>query len=107
MHSNRRGLLIAYQTLDEVNVDSAVRLADARGVTVIERWPRDPLPDGQFDAALYDLDFWPVGIIEELLEGERHCPVAVHSYNLRSDQIKALDHKGIGVFRNQEEALQW
>jgi hypothetical protein len=94
---------IAYLTVDEVNEDLALRLAEEYGMTVCPQTLRDPFPDGQFDAVLYDWDSFPRSdqqeILARLLEGSLSCPVAVHGYNASEPQVEALRKKAIIVFR--------
>jgi hypothetical protein len=95
-------LSIAYLSTDEVNRHLADRMAAACGVTLHALSPRDPPPDGRFDAVLYDPDSMPPAcreeIIASILAGPPTRPVAVHSYNLdiRAD---ALRDKGVVVTR--------
>jgi len=95
-------VLIAYLTTDEVNQDLAARMADECGAALVILSPRDPLPDGQFDAAIYDLDYVPPALRDEILAkllcGPRLFPVAVHSYNLIDGQIEALFQKNVSVY---------
>jgi hypothetical protein len=97
---------IAYLTMDEVNPDLAGRWADTCGCEVIPLSPSDPLPDGNFDAAIFDLDYLlpPLRqkVLAILLSDPLHCPVAVHSYNLRQRQANALRARGVLVRRRLE-----
>jgi hypothetical protein len=96
-------MLFAYLTLDEVCQDLAQRLAGAHGVELDVLSFRDAAPNGQFDAVLHDLDSLPAdrreAILSDLLAGPAPGPVAVHSYNLRGSQIKALRTRGVLVTR--------
>jgi hypothetical protein len=95
-------MLIAYLSTDEVNRHLAGRMAAACGATLHPLSPKDPPPDGRFDAVLYDPDSMPPASREEIvasaLAGPPTRPVAVHSYNLdmRAD---ALRNRGIVVTR--------
>ena len=59
---------LAYLTTDEVNQDLAIRIAADCGTTLALLSPRDPPPNGRFDAVLYDWDFWPLHLRREVLE---------------------------------------
>jgi hypothetical protein len=93
---------IAYLSADEVNCHLAARMAAACGAALHPVSPRDPPPDGRFDAVLYDLDSMPPACREEILASaladRATCPVAVHSYNLDM-QADALRDKGVVVTR--------
>jgi hypothetical protein len=94
---------IAYLTIDEVNIDLAFRMAAQCGASLCVLSPRDGAPDGKFDGILYDLDYWPMDwqakVLASLLEEISPTPVAVHSYNLRAEQVDALRQKGVAVYR--------
>jgi hypothetical protein len=99
-------MLIAYLTTDEVNQDLAMRMAEECGTTLALLSLRDGPPDGRFAAVLYDLDFLPPlqrqEVLGELLAGPSSHPVAVHSYNLEEDQVKALAENQVLVHRHLE-----
>jgi hypothetical protein len=105
----RIAVLIAYLTTDEVNEDLATRMTHDCGVGLVVLSPKDPSPDSQFDAVIYDLDYVPPSLRDELLAklmcGPSSFPVAVHSYNLTDDQIKSLLQTGVSVYRRLEPAL--
>jgi len=74
------------------------------GAQLVSWLPRDPSPDGQFDAVLYDLDHLPAPerqqTLAELLAGRGpHGRVAIHSFTLEDAQMEALRRRGVGVFR--------
>jgi hypothetical protein len=96
------GKTLAYYGIDEVNQDFAAHLAAACGATVVPLWPRDPSPDGQFDAVLYDIDSLPHQHRQEIVGGllalPRYGMVGVHSYQLEDDQ-DALCRNGFLVSR--------
>jgi hypothetical protein len=100
---------IAYVTTDEVNQDLALRLADDFGAELCPLSPKDPPPNGEFDAMVYDLDYLPPegrrAILAGLLAGPRSCAVAVHSHNLREDQADALRAGGIAVSSRLEPEM--
>jgi hypothetical protein len=102
---------IAYLTTDEVNQDLALRLAADGGLTLCPRDPRDPPPDGEFDAVLYDWDSWPADqkkrVLTGLLAGPVLRPVALHSYGLEESQAEALRRNGVLIFdRLEPETLR-
>jgi hypothetical protein len=94
---------IAYLTTDEVNLDYAARFAEGIGATLSQLFPKDPAPDGRFDAVLYDLDSLPPKerreLLSHLLGGDLPCPRGVHSYNLTRKQVAGLRRRGITVVR--------
>jgi hypothetical protein len=98
-------MLVAYLTTDEVNQDLATRLAVERGITVWPMCVRDGAADGEFNAVLYDWDYWPAEQRKELLAqwkaGPVSSPVAVHSYHLE-EESEALVRNGVMVFRRLE-----
>ena len=94
---------IAYLTTDEVNEQLAVDLANECGASLHVLSLRDSPPDGEFDAVLYDLDYFPTPqrqkLLSDLLAGPSPHRVALHSYNLEEYQIDALRGNGIAVHR--------
>jgi hypothetical protein len=92
-------VLIAYLSTDEVNQDLAVQMAAACDIRLELLSPRDPPPDGQFDAFIYDLDYWPQRqeVLAELVRVRTPHAVVLHSYNLDEDQIEVLRSKGVSV----------
>ncbi len=97
---------VAYVTTDEVNQELATRMAEDCGATLDSLSPRDPPPDGQYEAVLYDLDFLPHdsgrAILAQLLAGPASRPVAVHSYQLATRQVTALRRRGCAVYPRLE-----
>jgi hypothetical protein len=97
---------IAYLTTDEVNKDLALRLGTQWEVTVSPLEPRDPPPDGEFDAVLYDWDHWPVDRRPQALTDTSaqpmRQPVAVHGYGLEQEQARALRRSGVLLFDRLE-----
>ena len=103
---------IAYLTIDEVNQYLALRMADECRAALQVRFPLDPAPDGEFEAVLCDLDYWPgesgKAVLESLLANPHRRRVAVHSYHLTKEQARGLRDRGVGVFRTLElEVLRW
>ncbi len=94
---------IAYLNTDEVNQALAERMALACGAVVQIVLPKEPAPDSQFDAILYNLDEVPRAERSVLLEGLRlarpHSPAAVHSYDLTDEQVGTLRRSGIAAAR--------
>src|SRR5438309_823613 len=86
-------MFIAYLSTDEVNRDLAETLAAAGGDALCLLEPRD-LPRSEDGAALvYDLDSLPPGLCASLVADLRAVPparpVAVHSYALEDEDVKA------------------
>ena len=103
---------IAYLSIDEVNQYLAFRMAEERRAALQVHFPVDPVPDGEFEAVLCDLDYWPgqsgEAVVERLLANPHRRRVAVHSYHLTKEQARALRDRGVGVFRTLEpEVLRW
>jgi hypothetical protein len=100
---------IAYLTLDEVNENLATLMADECGATLVRIEPRDPKPDGEFDAVLYDLDSLPPPhrkeLLSVLLSSRPLQPVGMHSYQLEEDEQAALRRCGLLVSRHIEKAV--
>ena len=94
---------IAYLTMDEVNADLARRWADIINADVFPLGPRDPLPNGNYDAAIYDVDMLPEclrnKVLTMLISGPILCPSAMHSYNVRKRDVQALRARGVIVQR--------
>jgi hypothetical protein len=97
---------IAYLSTDEVNKDRALRLAAQWQVTVCPLEPRDPSPDGEFDAVLYDWDHWPADRrpkgLTHTAAGPRRQLVALHGYRLGQAQARALRRGGVLLFDRLE-----
>jgi hypothetical protein len=104
---------IAFFSTDEVNQSTVEELTGACGAQVVPWQPRDPSPDGQFDAVLYDLDHLPAPerqrTLAVLLNGHGpHCRVAVHSFNLEDAEVKALRARDVGVFERLDGGvIRW
>jgi hypothetical protein len=100
---------IAYLTLDEVNETLATLMAEECGATLFCLMPRDPKPDGEFDAVLYDLDSLPPchkkELLSELLSSPPLHPVGVHSFQLQEDEQAALRRGGLLVCRHIDSAI--
>lgn len=96
----------AYMTTDPLNEEDAGQLAGAAGLTLHLQFPKDPAPDGQFDVLIYDLDHWDperrAETVAALTREPLLHPVAVHSYQLREQQITALRDNGVLVCRRLE-----
>jgi hypothetical protein len=94
---------IAYMNTDEVNEAMAEQMAAACGAVVRTVLPKDPAPDGQFDAILYNVDDVPREgrsvLLEELRLGKPHSPAAVHGYDLTDEQVKTLGQSGTAAAR--------
>jgi hypothetical protein len=92
---------IAYMNTDEVNEALAEQMAVACGAVVRTVLPKDPAPDGQFDAILYNLDDVPREersvLLGELRLGRPHSPAAVHGYDLTDEQVRTLEQSGVAA----------
>jgi len=102
---------LAYLTIDEVNEALALEMARACGVHLDPLAPKDPPPDGEYDAVLIDWDHWPLEVRDKLLTRLRAGPqghaVAVHSYHLADDQAEVLRGRGVAVHgRLEPEVLR-
>ncbi len=102
-------MLVAYLTTDPTNQELAAAFAARCGATLCPLFPRDERPDGRFDAVLYDLDYLPPRLREEvlteLLANPPDPPAGVHTYNLGEEEVKALSTRGVVVFRRLRPAL--
>ncbi len=102
-------MFLAYLTNDEVNQAIATQMAGDCGVALYPLTERDAPPDSQCEALLYDLDYLSPDCrrktLTELVSASLSCPVAVHSYNLEPDQVKALLRNGVAVCRRLEPAV--
>jgi hypothetical protein len=96
-------MLIAYLSTDEVNQDLARQMADECEVTVSFVSLAETIGDGPYNALLLDLDYLPSGeqtkLLSQLLKDLVPLPVAVHSYNLKPEQVEVLRKNGVAVFR--------
>jgi hypothetical protein len=100
---------VAYASTDEVNQALAARMADECGAIICHLRPGEMLPDGLFDAVLYNLDDLPREQRPAFLEGlcldSPHCPTAVHGYGIAHEQAQALSRPGIFVLPRLDPAL--
>ena len=105
---------IAYWTIDDVNLCVARDLAEAHDATIDHVMGREKeSPEDAdaviYDAVLYDLDFIPNTMREEILArlalAPVAVPVAVHSYNLDEAQIESLLARGVAVYRRLESEV--
>jgi hypothetical protein len=100
---------IAYLTNDEVNQNLAAVMSAECGADICARLPQDPMPDGQFDAALYDLDDVQKHRRDEfvalILSSPSLCPRAVHGYDITDEQAKALRRHGVIVGQRLRSGL--
>jgi hypothetical protein len=101
---------IAYVTTDEVNTDLARRWGRTCRCKVDIVFPRDPLPNGQYEAVIYDLDYLLSPLREQVLKnlqvGPPPCRIAaVHSYHLRQRQANHLRARGVLVRRRLERGI--
>jgi hypothetical protein len=102
-------MLIAYLTTDEVNQYLATQMAEECGQTLCLLSLSHAFPDGEFDAAVYDLDHLPAqrqqALLEEMLAGRAAQPMAVHSYNLADECVEALRGQAVAVYRALQPEL--
>jgi predicted dehydrogenase len=103
------GKTLAYYGIDEVNQDLADSMTAACGATLVPLGLRDPLPNGQYNAVLFDLDSLPPGPREEVLAAlsaiPPHCPVGAHSFNLTDENQASLRQNGVVVGRRLDHDL--
>jgi hypothetical protein len=90
----------ALLTTDPVNAHVARKHADG-ALDVL--FPKDPPPDGRYDAVIYDLDHWDPARRQAVLHGLLNNPprrkVAVVSYQLRPKEVRGLRRRKVGVFK--------
>ena len=100
---------IAYLTVDEVNSDLAQRWGAEFQCEIVPLSPCDPLPNGEYDATIYDLDYLAPSVIHRvltnLLTESLPSPAVVHSYNLRTRQANDLQARGVFVRHRLERGI--
>ena len=100
---------IAYVNSDEVNRHLAAQIASRFGASVCELVPRNPVPDGLYDAVLYNMDDVPLHQRSALVEGLRHSetgyPTAVHGYGITDEQVMTLRQHGVDTARQLHSGL--
>ncbi len=100
---------IAYVSIDEVNQDLAARIAAEFGAVVCRVAPKDPAPDGLFDAVLYNMDDVPRGqrsaLVERLRREEPGRPTAVHGYGITDEQARSLRLAGVAAAHRLDTGL--
>jgi hypothetical protein len=100
---------IAYVAADEVNQTVAARMAAECGAIICRLSPQAVVPDGLFDAVLYNLDDVPRVEQPAFLEGHclgmPDCPTAVHGYCITDEQAEALGRHGVAVAERLHPAL--
>ena len=100
---------IAYMSTDEVNQNLAAGMAAKCGAYVCARLPLVPLPDGQFDAVLYDLDDLQKHkrgeFVALILSSPSTRPRAVHGYAITDEEAKVLRHHGVAVGQRLRSGL--
>jgi hypothetical protein len=90
---------LIYHTIDPVNLDTLRDFAEAFGLEVEDRQPREHLAGPA--AILVDADFWWTTPgerrqgIEELIRLDATLPVAVHGWQLSDEEIGLLRDNGI------------
>src|SRR5262245_51930859 len=100
---------IAYVSTDEVNQALVAQTAAECGAVVCTLVPKDPPPDGLFDAVLYNLDDVPRDqrsvLIDELRRARPDRPTAVHGYDINEEQARALNRDGVAAARRLHPGL--
>src|SRR5262249_22232563 len=100
----RNFMRVAYLTTDEVNEQLAQEMAIRCGITLCSVAPKDPPPDGEYDAILYDRDSLPIArqreVMAELRAGPLPHAVALHGYNLEEVMAAALNRNTLAVYRH-------
>ncbi len=100
---------IGFYSIDEVNQSIAHQLAERCGVRLQCLSPKDPPPNGQYAAVVYDLDAFSLPhrhqILTSLLSETSDAVVACHSYDLKSEEITALRRCGVVVTRRLGQCL--
>jgi hypothetical protein len=100
---------IAYVSIDEVNQALAARIAAEFGAVVCRVAPKDPAPDGLFDAVLYNIDDVPRDqrseLVERLRRGELDHPTAVHGYDITDEQASSLRQAGVAAAHRLDTGL--
>jgi hypothetical protein len=97
----RIDMRIAYINTDEVNQAVAAQMAGKFGAVVCDLHPKDPPPNGKYDAVLHNLDDVPRhrrrDVLAEILRGLSTCPTAIHCYDLSEDLAASLRQHGVSV----------
>lgn len=98
---------IGYITRDEVNAALARSVALPDDVLVIDADSEQGLPNSQRLGLVYDLDhLWPAdrrSLLRRLRKAPALEPVAVHSYDLSSEQTAVLLAQGVDVFHQLDD----
>jgi len=94
---------IAYMTLDEVNQDLALEIADRCGENLATLASPAEAPPARCDAIIYDLDHLCATDRRQILDELTYQPAkrlaAVHSYHLPPRQVRSLRRNGVIVQR--------
>lgn len=100
---------IDYWTTDFVNLNLARQWAEECGASLEQILPKDHPAENGCDAVLYDLDYLPADIQQEILarltNGRLDQAAAVHSYNLEDALVAALQARGVVVERRLHKRL--
>jgi hypothetical protein len=100
---------IAFVSTDEVNQALVAQMAAECGAVVCTLVPKDPPPDGLFDAVLYNLDDVPrdqrSALLDELRRVRPHRPTGVHGYDITDEQARALNRDGVAAARRLHPGL--
>lgn len=94
---------IAYMSLDEVNQDLVLDIADRCGENLATLASPAEAPPAHCDAIIYDLDHLCVAdrlqVLDELTYSPAARLAAVHSYHLPPRQVRSLRRNGVIVQR--------
>ena len=94
---------IAYMSLDEVNQDLALEIADRCGENLATLASPAEAPPAYCDAIIYDLDHLCATDRQQVLDQLTYRPAkhlaAVHSYHLPPRQVRSLRRNGVIVER--------
>jgi hypothetical protein len=101
-------MLMAYVSLDPVNVELFLDLAEGGQHPVQALEPRNGLPEGTVKVLL-DWDMLPAGwrqaTVKELRTRPNPPTVAVHSYHVPDGDGEDLRRLGVAVYRTLAEAV--
>ncbi len=104
-----RPVEIAYFNIDEVDQALAARFARKHGAHVSSLHPKDPSPEGFYDAVLYNFDDLTKedrrDLLDQILHSPSIRPMAVHGYDLSDNEVTSLGLHGVAVAQHLEHAL--
>jgi hypothetical protein len=95
-------MLVTYHTSDEVHEHVGGEMARVCGFRLESVSAHLPLPEGEHDALVVDLDSAPPpqrgALVEELASRMHEYPVAVHSFSLSDEDCLRLKSNNVRVF---------